>query len=312
MGSGHMTSQRDDALAEEAAGWIARLTSSDASDQDHNGFQRWYHADPCHAAAYDEMELLWGQMARVPKSVSGRKGVPAKRLAAFCLGGLLVFAAEREGLFLRWQADYLTGVGETRRIALEDGSVVTLNTDSAIDVDLGKAARRITLLRGEAFFDVAADKKRPFTVDANGVEAMALGTHYGVRMDGRTDVMVEAGRVAVSSEGQRRELQGGEAVSVDDTGRLEPFLGDAAAMTSWREGQLVFSGQPLSDVLAEIDRYRAGRIIVIGDAGKIMVSGVFDTHDTDRAIKSLEQSLGLDVIRLSKWLTAIRLPTATK
>ena len=83
-------------------------------------------------------------------------------------------------------------------------------------------------------------------------------------------------------------------------------------MTSWREGQLVFSNQPLSDVLAEIDRYRPGRIIVIGDAGQIMVSGVFDTHDTDRAIKSLEQSLGLDVVRLSKWITAIRLPTATK
>ncbi|MDM9629629.1 FecR family protein [Rhizobium sp. S152] len=287
----------EDAVAEQAAMWVARLSSRDATDGDRREFDAWVAASPEHAAAYDEMAALWADLAKVPRSVGGsrgrRLGAVATVAALLCIG---FYGAERMGYLDRLQADYYTPVGHIETVVLEDGSRVTLNTDTAIKVVLGERERRIVMLRGEAFFDVSPDASRPFVVEGDHSSAVALGTHYTVRVGNADDVAVEEGHVSVSTADRQVMLDAGGVAHVARDGDLASGVADVAAMTSWREGKLVFSGRPLSEVLDELGRYRNGRIIVVGEAlAQIRVSGVFDTRDVGQSLAALEASMPIVV-----------------
>jgi transmembrane sensor len=297
---------REEVIAEAAAGWVARLSSRDASEEDRRRFEAWQAQSPDHAIAFEEMNALWGDLAQVPKSVvPGRRRVGSGIAAALVIG-FLAYLAEEAGLIDRFRADYYTPVGGIRTVSLEDGSVVTLNTDSAIQVKYDQAQRHIVLLRGEAFFDVAPNPTRPFVVSGKESEATALGTHYAVRVGDHDAVMVEEGHVAVTAGEQRAVLEAGGTAEVDD-GRLTTGTADVADLTSWRSGKLVFSGQPLGKVLAELGRYRHGRIMVLDDtAAQLRVSGVFDLKTLDQSLPALQESLPIRLNRLPGVLTIIR------
>jgi transmembrane sensor len=308
----HMTNAsektREDAIAEEAAGWVARLGSRDATEADRRRFEFWKTRDPAHAAAFEEMSALWGDLAAVPKTVAPRRRrVVGGGIAALLLMGCLGTIASETGLIARYRSDFYTPVGTVRRIDLDDGSVVTLNTDSAIQVRYAQTERRIVLLRGEAFFDVAPNPTRPFVVSGDETQAIALGTHYAVRVGGRDEVMVEEGHVAVTSGPQRAVLDAGGTAHLGADGHLATGSGDVANLTSWRSGKLVFSGRPLGEVLGQIGRYRRGSIMVLDDqASQLQVSGVFAVNDVDQAFDALEASLPIRIIRLSDWVTLVR------
>lgn len=300
---------QDDAIAEEAAGWVARLGSRDATGDDRRRFEQWKAKSPAHAAAFEEMQSLWGDLAHVPKSVAprSRKRIAGGGIAALLLMGCLGAIAKETGLVDRYRSDFHTPVGGIRTVSLEDGSVVTLNTDSAIRVKYAQAERRIVLLRGEAFFDVAPNPARPFVVSGDDTQAIALGTHYAVKVGERDEVMVEEGHVAVTAGGERAVLEAGGMAEVGDDGHLRTRTGDVASLTSWRSGKLVFSGRPLGEVLAELGRYRRGRIMVLDDrAAGFRVSGVFDAGNVDQALQALEQGLPISVTRLTGLVTIVR------
>ncbi|WDZ80144.1 FecR family protein (plasmid) [Ensifer adhaerens] len=306
----------DDSILEAAATWVARLQSDDATAIDRQAFERWLGEHPDHRTAYDELRALWSDLGEVPIS-EGRLGElqtqRRRRVGGFvglCLAAGVAILSLATPYGDRWRADYYTGVGEVRRIALEDGTEVDLNTDTALVVRYEQARRTVRLLRGEAFFSVAKNPLRPFVVEDGALSATALGTRYSVgsvAVDQAAAVQVEEGRVEVEAAGQKAVLGAGEAATVDRQGRISLSKADVAAGTAWRDGKLVFSRRPLSDVLSTLERYRRGRILLVDEAaGSLEVSGIFDLRDTDDALRVLEASLPLRVIRLSDLMVVVQ------
>lgn len=306
----------DDQMMRQAAGWVARLQSSDATDQDRREFQLWLERDAAHQAAYDEFKSLWADLQAIPIPSNRLKKLRLSRRALVrnvaLIGIIAALSASlyRMGFLDRMRADYYTAVGEVRSVTLADGSRVDLNTDTAIAVRYSENERRILLLRGEAFFEVARNPERPFVVDDSILKARAVGTRYGVRAQSggsSGDVQVEEGKVEVTGGNDRVLLQAGQAASLTEYSRLAVTRIDVANETAWRGGKLVFSGQPLRDVLATLGRYRHGRIVALDSAAaEQRVSGVFDLNDTDQALRALEENLPVRVTRLTDLMVIVR------
>lgn len=176
-----------------------------------------------------------------------------------------------------------TTVGERSAMTLADGSVVELNTDSVALVGYSAGRRAVRLLRGQALFEVASDPERPFVVEAAGKRVIALGTVFDVRLDAvKMQVTLIEGRVRVEPIGgggqptAARILHPGEQLIARAGEPLVVLAADVQQEVSWRTGRLVFSNEPLSEVVAEINRY-SDRKVVLADAGlaELRVSGVF-------------------------------------
>lgn len=304
----------EDRVAEAAAGWVARLQSSDATEQDRRNFAAWVRMSPSHGAAFAELRSLWADLKHVPLEPEARKPVLSRRAAIGNIVALGVIAglattAYRMGFLDRLRADHYTAVGEVRRITLDDGTRVDLNTDSAITVRYTAAERRVLLLRGEAFFNVARNPARPFVVDDGVLNATALGTQFAMRRadgDMAGDVSVEEGRVAVVHAQDRVILGPGDVARISGGDRLWVSRSDVASDTAWRQGKLVFSGQPLRDVLATLRRYRHGEIIILDEAAANQkVSGIFDLADTDEALAVLGESLPVRITRVTGMMVLV-------
>lgn len=207
---------------------------------------------------------------------------------------------------MRLRADYVTGIGERRTVALTDGSVVRLDSGSAIAVDYTGSRRGLRLLAGAAMFEVAPDRARPFTVEAEGGSVTALGTAFAIREEGgratvtvtRHSVRVTGdGRAAVVGEGQRADF---------GTRTLRGPLAAQGDATAWTRGRLVVVDRPLGEVVARIGGYRRGYVAVAGSAAAIRVSGVYDLDHPLAAIDGIQASHGLSSLRLSDRLIILR------
>jgi transmembrane sensor len=306
-----------DRVAEQAAGWVARLQSNDATDEDHRRFAEWLDRDPAHREAYDEFRKLWGDLKDIPipperlkKLRNTRRRAAVSRVAGLAVLFLICTSLYQAGLIDRLRADFYTSVGEVRTITLEDGTRVDLNTDTAIAVDYSETARRVHILRGEAFFDVAKNPLRPFVVADDTLTATAVGTQYGVRTTAgsfRGDVQVEEGRVEVRSGAQQELVEAGYAATLTAQGRVRVQRSDVGDATAWRSGKLIFSGRPLREVLATLERYRHGQILVVDEeAADRKVSGIFDLNDTEGALRELESSLPVSVTRVTGLMVIVR------
>ena len=306
----------EDQRSREAAGWVARLQLSDATAQDRQDFAAWSARDPKNVEAYEDLAALWGDLKDAPVSKERlqklRAARRARRTGATGLGLVLVagWSLSQFGVIDCLQADYSTGVGEITRVELPDGSWATLNTDTALRLRFDGARRRIELLRGEAYFEVARMPNRPFIATGEALEATALGTRFAIKLSqdqAGPDVAVEEGHVAVRSGDARIELRAGEETTLDRDGRLAVLPSDRVSRTAWKDGKLVFSDTPLSEVLSTLGRYRRGRILVIDDrASRQRISGVFDVANTDEALATLAESLPISVTRVTGLLVLVR------
>lgn len=212
--------------------------------------------------------------------------------ATLCIGVLAVW-------LVLSPSSYTTGLGEQRSVALDDGSIVTLNTSSQIEVKYAEHQRFIRLVRGEALFEVAHDKARPFDVSVGTAVVRAVGTQFNIdrRADHATVTVVE-GRVKVSAQHEKPASASGrgpslEAVSevitasqriVVTQSTLSPpeHVADLAPVTAWTQRQLVFENRPLREVAEEFNRYNRSRIVI--EPGQLQVqqvTGVFQANDTD-------------------------------
>lgn len=299
----------EDPLYEAAATWVARLSSTDVTGAERERFEAWRAADPAHAEAYAEMEALWRRLGHLPDPRPRRGG--GKTLAGFVLALILGGAvASQSPLLDRLRADYWSGVGEIERAILADGSRVDLNTDTAIALRFTERERGVELLRGEASFEVAPDAKRPFVVRGGGVSVRAVGTRFFLRADGASSpVGVAEGRVAVSAAGRHAEVSAGEIVRIGDDASLSPAAADVERAMAWREDRLLFSGEPLARVLAELGRYRHGRILLLDRRfGERRVTGAFDPRNTDEALDVIAATMGVRIRRLSPLLVLVASP----
>mgnify|MGYP005993273889 FL=1 len=295
----------DDPIYEEAALWVARLSSTDATEADRKAFEAWRAADPAHAEAFAEMEAWRRTMKRAPDP--RRRGLPKGLAALAAVVGLAGLLSDPLGWIDRMRADAWTDRGGIETTTLPDGSRVDLNTDTALALRFTAGERGVALLRGEAVFDVVPDAARPFVVRGNGVRARAVGTRFFVRVDGAAPVGVAEGRVDVATEAGQTQLRAGEVAVRGADDRPVARSSDVARAIAWREGTLAVSGEPLSGVLAELERYRRGRILLVDSAlGSRRFSGTLDLRDTDAALDVLAAAMGLRLTRLTPLLVLVR------
>lgn len=350
-------------IEEAAAHWFARQHSDAWTDADQAQFQTWLDASTAHRIHYLRVVTTWEQSARMkalsagvspgeipPRDSWGDQRFPGGSAAqAESTGEALagaskatrdhprrwrfaaaVLAAVALGMYLvavapRFAADrYTTELGDVRDVSLGDGSKITLNTDTSIRVSFSDHERTITLEKGEAFFDVAKDKTRPFVVYAGNKRVMAVGTRFSVRREhDDIQVVVAEGRVnlATSKEQQliaSRAMQGvKEHPANDGRGPMPATFLDAGAVArtsnadvlvrpdagteiekllSWRRGYVYFDNVPLADAVAEFNRYNA-RKIVIDDAeiGTLRVGGNFRSTNIDAFLDLMQSGFPIAV-----------------
>lgn len=271
---------------------------------------RRYHAPPPAVATRPDAPQLAADPALRGPAPAPRARRASRRhffLTAAAMAALSVPAALvlwRPGLF----ADLRTGVGERRSLTLQDGSKVELAGASALSVDFTAAERRVVLQSGEAFFDVVDDAARPFVVEAADGRVRTQGGAFDIRLASGAATVVVTGRSAdVSLAGQPTvNLVMGQEVRYG-AGRMgDAREADMARIEAWRRDRLIYLNAPLSDVVADLERYRPGRIVMTDRSlHDIPVTGSFSTRQTDTAIDLIASTVSLDVRRLTDFLVVL-------
>lgn len=300
-----MTEPRGPIISEgvhEAAGdWLVKMQGS-PNPRVERAFRKWIEADFRHRLAYEQAVRGWRESLRLAESDIGRtrKLVRAPllmrrstHLAAASLGLVVLLGVgsiELERLDLPFgmvtsaeAATFQTSLGVIRTFRLADGSEVTLDSDSLIRVAYSKAQRRISLVRGRARFQVAADGQRPFTVSVPGGEEVTGSRLFDVSAFDRPGMVaaleghVEIGGATSAGADTGRSLAVGEQVSLGATAAAEPVT---AAQRQWVSGMLALDATPLSDALAMINRYNRVQIR-LGDSSlaALSVTGAFQSRD---------------------------------
>ena len=301
-------------MVRAAASWHALLTSGEATEADLANCRAWQASHPGHAEAFRRLETLLGRFEGLPAEPARRAlqaGMAAapgarRRLAAgIGLAGLVLLL----GVGPDWPwllADHHAGIGEIREVALPDGSRLTLDTGSAVDLRYDDATRRIVLLRGDIMLDVAPDAARPLVVETPQGSLRALGTRFAVhRGVGDTRVSVQESAVrACAAADDCLTLQPGQGARLQGQRIDGPFAAPSQA-ESWAQGMLVVENRPLAEVLDTLARYRRG--VLRYDAAAIAhlrVSGVLPLRDTDQALAALAASLPVTLTRHTGfWVT---------
>lgn len=271
-------------LSDDALDWQVLLHSGTASPADVQRYHRWCQLSAAHLSAAHEAEALWRELGHTPTAQAARlkpAARPWRKASAIAASLLLLMAGY--GAWQQvpvWQSDYHTSIGQRQSLTLADGSRVTLNTGSAVSVAFTASERRVVLQAGEALFETV-DDPRPFVVEAGGEPVTGDAAIFSVRrQQGAAQVVLAQGNAQV----------GGRALQLAD---------DARSQTAWQRGKLIFNGKPLGEVLAELERYQHGRILVTDQKlAALEVSGVFDLDDPHALLRTLEQRYGLKVTYL--------------
>jgi transmembrane sensor len=314
---------RSRAVTKQAGIWFARMRGPDR-ERWRGEFERWQTADPAHRDAYAEAGEQWldtgglaatemGRNRRLPEPRLPLWQMPAARpvfaVAALVLVVLAGFwwlrapSAVPDAAQVASAEPQATRVGEIRTVKLGDGTTVTLDTDSAIEVRLSGDLRQVRLVRGRARFDVAHEAARPFRVEAGGRTVTALGTMFdvgiepgGVRVSllrGSVDVrgVAPAGGVAAVTR-----LAPGECFT--DVARRPQVVKASPGLQQWVSGMLDFDGVPLGDVLEQTNRYSA-RKIRLGDRSLATerVTGGFRPLPVEELATALAAAFSLQVER---------------
>ncbi|VUD69341.1 hypothetical protein TDB9533_04708 [Thalassocella blandensis] len=322
---------------EAAAEWHVILQSEDADDSDLREFKVW-RQNPVHAQAFRELERVW-------QKFDAAESIPAKqtlksfmenestkhsgRSKAAVLGcticillavGLCVqhhvsFVPSVAGyLSPAWlSAEYKTAIGEQQKIILSDGSRMTLNTFTAVDLAFSESQRLIYLRQGEIEIDVAKDATRPLRVISQHGRATALGTRYSVRdLGDRSEVIVTESKVEVCAKQDKhfKECQlttKGQSASLTTTRVTSPSAIDQNFVYDWNRQQLIVEEQPLVRVLDELARFHSGLIHQDQqELSGILVSGVFPITDPQAVLAVLEESLPIKITRYGSYLTVVK------
>lgn len=281
----------------QAAAWLARLRSEERRPEDEAGFRAWLAESEVHRRAFDGINTVWEAAGALPRTPRNRRA-ESRRAVLASVAALVVGAGSLGAWRLATAGTYETAVGEQRRVALDDGSLIILDTNSKIRVDLGKERRSVELVRGRAHFEVVRDARRPFVVDAAGRQVVAVGTAFDVQRDrSEVCVLVTKGEVAVFDlkRDGRQTLPHGARMTLTKEG-AQVDRPDLARVTAWQQGRAVFDNDTVADAVAEMNRYSRRPIVIEGDqAAQMHVSGVYATGDTEAFAKSLATLLPLKV-----------------
>lgn len=311
---------------EAAAWWSARRRLGLPSTHEHEAFEKW-QSDPINAAAWEAVELMMDEVgdyaalpeiralraaalnAARPHGPGGRRWLGPAAIAASLVAGLIWLAAPVNDGGVQSGAEthapatarYATLVGERRSILLSDGSAVTLNTSSTLEVAYSATHRNVRLLGGQALFHVAKDTTRPFVVGAGDRLITATGTAFDVRVrdNGNLSVLLVEGRVIVEPVRRKglarllpalaeEELEPGQHFAVSPGGEETIQAADMERATSWSRGQLIFRDDPVGAAVAEMNRYSLTKILIAHSGiANLRISGVFGTGRTENFVAAL-------------------------
>ena len=347
--SSHGPNHRE--LQDEAVAWLARRDSGEWSPEEQSQLEEWLASSVAHRVAFLRLEAGWDEARRLKALGAGRpqgvvpptgawrqspffesprgtvsstaarepSGRRRRRLWFTAAASVVLVLGLTQYVRLCESGDrYSTPIGGISSVPLQDGSKITLNTQSQVHVDLSAGERRVDLDRGEAFFEVAKDPKRPFVVRAGDKRIVAVGTQFSVRRNGDdVRVVVTEGTVRLESNGGALHLrESGDAPNLVPTTpaaipltagsvarardrdlllQSEP-LRQAEAMLSWRQGYLTFHDTPLGDAIAEFNRYNVHQI-QIGDptVASIEISGTFRPTNYNAFVRLLRDGYSLRI-----------------
>ena len=314
-----------DEIEAVAAVWLS-LRDRGMSSAETTEFMRWLQQDPAHAAAFADLESAWRDVGRLAvvrsdadsppdRDLLAPRPRPRRRRGPF-VAALAAAAAVAVGIFIGHEATItrataVTTVGSFQKIDLPDGSVVQLNTDSALDFEFSGKTRQVRLRRGEAHFEVAKDPSRPFFVSAGGISVRAIGTAFNIRLRGAdVEVLVTEGRIGVrSAESKKKreepaaaaalELSAGEITLVPQAQVAAAKVTEIAApqvrrTLAWQERRIEFDALPLADVVEEFNRYNRCKLVITEPAlARKVFTGTFRADGYQAFVRILEDTFGV-------------------
>ncbi len=307
----------DDRLFEEAMDLVIRLQNDSDNPVAQDMVRRWRARSNAHERAWAEVVEIHGMTGKIladrQETDRAERIAPTRRnfmiVGMLCLGAAAAGGAVIPGMLARNRADFTTGTAEIKRISLPDGSVATLGPDTGIKLAFTEARRDVQLLYGMVFVDVAKDADRPFAVAAEDVVATALGTAYEVSNDsGFLTVSVDHGVVKVGTPAiEDQRLEAGQWLRFDrNSKRVDRGVHEVEQIAAWRGGMIVADKEPISAVVARIERWQKGEVLIADPSlGSLPISGVFDLKHPIRALEAVVQPYGGKVRQISPWLTVI-------
>ena len=302
-------------VLKDAQAWVRKLTSGHVTEWEAEAFKRWRDADPVHLSAFQEAVHQWGLLESAAGSVlraspraaqyhrevmhrpsAGRRaflgmavgGATAAGIAAYSPFGLWPAASQ-------WDADYRTAVGEQREVRLDDRVAVAMNTRTSLRrIGDARQAVGLELLEGEAQVEVSG-AGGSFRMTAGVGRVSTNAAEFEVRyLDGRTRITCLQGRVLIEHPAGQRQLQGRQLAVYDNRSISDIAAADVESAVAWRRGEMVFTQAPLPAVLDEINRYRLGRVMLLGDGLRDKtVTARVKIVDIEAALLQLQRSFDL-------------------
>ncbi len=304
------TSTVPDEAIEAAIEWTVKISFNIPDENTHREFEEWLGSDPRHAEAWQQMKYSQEQLDVLPghqiinvlervdekrrsRGISRREAVKWTALGAILLVVGWGIRNQRPEPGETMAAD--TEAGARHVLRFSEGTVIELNTDTAVRAEFTRRRRNVHLLRGEVFIATGPDSEsaasRPFVVETPFGPLQALGTRFAVRlMTGGVRVAVLEGMVRLGTSGTITVAEAGETWILDARGGRR--LSDSALTAiDWIDDVIVARNLPLSDLLSELSRYRSEKIVWDPGAADLKVSGIYHTDDTDGALSILSRSL---------------------
>lgn len=322
------------AVRAEAAAWIARLHGPDRTKEVEDGLRRWLAEDPEHTAAFELLTDIWEKAARLSRArieptASPQLVRPRVRLARVVLAAILIVLVAA-GDFHRPRAHLVaTGIDQFRSVMLADGTRIRLDADTKLLVRYGRRSRRVVLMKGQAYFEVAHRADWPFIVTTVGHVIRDIGTQFDVQRDGDVlAVTLVEGEITVStkpatlrpiqglSAGGRPGLLPGSAPTSDARaltlapGERLTFDGPrppkidwpaVTRVTAWEHGEVPLENTSLAEAAAELNRYSRQRIVIDDPAvAAIRVSGIVQAGASSSFAAAAAKAYRLRVLRPSR------------
>lgn len=323
-------------IAAEAATWIARLHGPSRSPEMERALREWLSRSAAHRHAFEKCTDVWQEVAGV-SAADVYAGAAARSLNAALaserwwarmrwplLGLLAVLIAVAAFAAHRWWAVdvYATKVGEQQLVLLEDGTRLSLNTDTQVRVEFDAEKRSVRVEGGEVVFEVAKDAHRPFMVRVADSEVLAIGTIFSVRLSGRSSdrrdeplaVTLIEGQISVRPASGDAGQGGGAKAQLMKAGErlvLATSSGQRGTppvpaiehlerpqldqLIAWKRGEVVFDNISLPEAVDEMNRYTRTPMVLIGDASALRVSGLYQTSDSPGFARAVAALHGLDV-----------------
>lgn len=300
------------AILDEAAAWLVRLHGDGDSEATRQACAQWRQRSPQHDQAWARAERLLQRLGSLPPELAmpalGRERVGRRRalkhLALLLAVAPAALTTWHAAPWEVWLADQRTAVGEVRALALPDGSQLTLNTDSALDLRFDGQRRHLQLRQGELLLHAAADP-RPLLLDVAVGRLSTPGARFSLREQGdAARLVVLEGAVRVQPlDGLAQWVPAGRQGRFDRQ-RLGPLAAAEASAVAWTHGMLMADRLPLAELLAELARYHHGVLRCAPAVAGLAVSGAYPLRDRGRALAMLAATYPVRVRRLTDlWIS---------